>query len=60
MGPIVFTYLDILRGEYKNKNIYCRIQGNIKLYKVKNYKPTYKYEYFLGKQETKFQLCSLI
>ena len=33
---------------YKNENIYCRIQGNTKLYKLKNYKPIYKYKYFSG------------
>ena len=28
------------------KNIYCRRKGNTKLYKLKNYKPIYKYKYF--------------
>ena len=32
----------------KNKNIYCRKQGNTKLYKLKNYKPIYKHKYFSG------------
>ena len=36
---------------YKNENIYCRIQGNTKLYKLENYKPIYKYEYFSGSYE---------
>ena len=34
--------------QHKNKNIYCRLQGNTKLYKLKNYKPIYKYKYFSG------------
>ena len=35
-------------GNDKNTNFYCRIQGNTKLYKLKNYKPIYKYKYFSG------------
>ena len=42
LGP---AYLILFAFDNINKNIYCRIQGNIKLYTFKNYKPIYKYEY---------------
>ena len=31
-----------------NRNIYCTKQDNTKLYKLKKYKPIYKYKYFSG------------
>ena len=46
-----------MTGKYRsmpdneNKNIYCRRQGNTKLYKLKNYKPVYKYEYFFRQRK---------